>query len=240
MTLTLPHWTIYHRGALGTAWTDISSKVTYKGLEWTDRLSDKVGFTVPIVFAPGDTILDIQPGDFIAICKDATKFEIADGILCGIVDNPNKEIAGLDYVNFSSAPYEVMYSLECTGWDFSEANITSYEYKQTAIETIIAAILAADSQELLGGVINSVTIPKYSLKCPSFTVDSFKAIEKTSYEAIEQICSENGLYFKLIWFSSPNATTGLNLAAQLIIFDATGLQPKHPFWNDTEIGRAHV
>ena len=235
MTLTLPHWTIYHRGALGTAWTDISSKVTYKGLEWTDRLSDKVSFTVPVVFAPGDTILDIEPGDFIAICKDSTKFEIADSILCGIVDNPNKEIAGLDYVNFSSAPYEVMYSLECTGWDYSRANITSYEYSQQSISSIIAAILEADSQELLGGVINGVTISKYSLKCPSFTVDSFKAIEKTAYEAIDQLCNENKLYYKLIWYSSPNTTTGLNLAAQVLIFDDTGLQPKHPFWNDTGI-----
>lgn len=240
MTLILPHWTIYHRQSLGTNWTDISDKVNYKGLEWSDKLSDKVSFSVPIVFSKTDTILDIQPGDFIAICKDSTKYDIADSILVGIVDNPNKEIAGLDYTNSTTTPYKVTYSLQCTGWDYSRANITSYEYSQQSISSIIAAILEADSQELLGGVINGVTISKYSLKCPSFTVDSFKAIEKTAYEAIDQLCNENKLYYKLIWYSSPNTTTGLNLAAQILIFDDTGLQPKEAFWNDTGITDASL
>jgi Tol biopolymer transport system component len=90
--------------------------------------------------------------------------------------------------------------------------------------------LVADSNQLLGGIINGVTIAKSAIKCPDFAVDVFSTNEVTAYEAIEQLCKENNLYFKLVWFSAPDATNTLRVASQVVIYDSTGLQPKHPYW----------
>ncbi len=230
MTLTLPHWTIFRRSATGTAWTEISSKVNFRSIQWSDKMGDKINFSLSVVYTKSDTPLNIEPGDFIAICKDSTKYDIAEGSLVGIVDNPNKNIVALDWRNFSTSPYEISYDLECYGWDFSDSDLKTYDFKQTSLTTIVNTILVADSGQLLGGIINGVTIAKSAIKCPDFTVDVFSTNEATAYEAIEQLCKENNLYFKLIWFSAPDATNTLRVAGQVVIYDSTGLQPKHPYW----------
>jgi hypothetical protein len=193
-------------------------------------MGDKINFSLSVVYTKSDTPLNIEPGDFIAICKDSTKYDIAEGSLVGIVDNPNKNIVALDWRNFATSPYEISYDLECYGWDFSDSDLKTYDFKQTSLTTIVNTILVADSNQLLGGIINGVTIAKSAIKCPDFTVDVFSTNEVTAYEAIEQICKENNLYFKLIWYSSPDATNTLRLAGQVVIYDSTGLQPKHPYW----------
>jgi Tol biopolymer transport system component len=226
---------IYHKPSDVAAWADISSLVSLKDADYSITLGQSpLKFSIPVKDI--DAEVSIADGDLIAICEDTTRFEIVDKLVVGMVTNPGKTIPAPHPSNVWTPDFK----LECSEFDFSGYDVKDYSYANTLLSVILSDIVS-NTNELLGGVVNGVTIDKYELLTSDITIDSFQDENLTDREALTKLCEQNNLFWVLEWFSSPDTTNTLKLAARIKIFDRSGLTPSNDWSlegiNDTNLKR---
>lgn len=226
---------VYRRAYNGTSWTDITANCNIGSLSFDSSLKDRLNFSFECFdrLSMSDSKLVLEDGDLIAITNDSDRYNIVLDRLVGKVD-ADKTIVGADYANFSSKPWRELISITCNQLDFSDFKLRSFNYTDTALSDVLDDILS-NSSEILGGVINSVNISKYSLKISDYNIKSFEIGQTTIKGAFDRLIEDQGLYYYVKWYCEPDGTNTLNIAAELVIFDKKGLIPAHYSWSGSGI-----
>lgn len=231
---------IYHKPFNSSVWQDITIYSNLLSLYWSQTIGQSpLSFSIDVdkPFQSDDTTpLAIEEGDMIAVLEDSTLNKVYDNTLVGQIVSPNKRILNTDY---SNDRFNIGYSLECREYNFNKYNIFDYDYAGNPLSSILTDILGT-TDELIGGTVGNKIINAYSLSGLDVTAHSFKATGVSPLEALNKLCEENYLIWRIDWFSSPDSINNLALAGQIVINDkATGYTPYSPLWkygiNDTNL-----
>lgn len=222
---------IYHKPIDSTVWQDITVYSKVNSLSWSQSLAQSplaFGFQITKPFqSNGTTPLVIGEGDMIAVLEDDTLSKVYNGSLVGKIANAGKHLLRYDY---SNSRWDLGYNLDCREINFSKYDLEDYDYVNTAINTILADILSS-LDERIGGTLENKLYETYTLSLDNRTIYSYEANDLSPLEALNKLCEENFLAWRINWYASPDTNNVLALVGQIEVFDkALGTSPMSSEW----------
>jgi hypothetical protein len=203
---------------------DLSDSCKFSDLNWSAKLSNE-----PIEFSFSLSIPEVsnnpvypEAGDEILFTTDSSKYQVVSNALYGIITDPGKSIISYDPLN---ARINYTYNVTVQQKDFSGYEVINQTWNNAYVSDILDNIMDYTTDGFLGGVTDNSTFTKYKLIAPDILITNFVSQDLTAREAIEKLCNENNLYYKMQYSSYPASTVNLKVISQIFILNQSGQAP---------------